>query len=1232
MKSMIQVIFCISFLINKSGFAQCSDVFTSAVSSHDVSGSLFLGSDANVRGSGVLLDVPTIIQEDPSDNTCLTASCQSSGNIARRLTLAPFETTSNTEDIVILSDTVRVLPVGNYGRITVGNGATLIFSGTGESRIGRFTASIGATVEFTSDTYWIEQMEIGNEARIRLSTNSTNGLTQINANTIDSGNDVEYNRARPAGNLVLVAYSTASFGNQTNFSGFIYGNSTVYIDRESIIRGAVTGTEITMNRRTRVSFDDFGINRLDEYRVCGGQLPEQLLFYQFEELAFSGVNSIQDSSGMNNDGSPVGDISSIYPANDIACRAVDVATDNISGSNSITTNNAVDTQLDVNDIGQSGTISFWYRSNEAWDSGNSRQLFDAALVEDAENPVETDKYFFASILANGSIRFAYEDTEDGDYIATTSIQTFAEGEWVHLAFTWNASSPTAAVYVNGVNRVNQIVTDFSSSELAELTTLYIGDNRSGLLRSGASSLSANGQFDSVRVYRNPQTPSEVVADLNSNEACASLSFYRIEHPSVGLTCEASQVTISACVDESCSLFAQPVVISFPTDTGVREDLSFTGSSQTINVRNSVEGSLMLDIIAQNAVSTPLLDTQCSTDCEIEFRNAAFLFVDQANGLSTVLPDIIAQTSLSQIGLRAAEDNDGVCVSALSGTQDVSLSFDCIPGGTSYSPNICTQAFAGVSADPSNTGKNSGTVSLDFGSDGIADLTGIYADAGRLSLQASGEYDDFSIDSGDGVIFDSYPASLLIVADDEAQDDGVNTFVAGASFMFSIAALGAQGSELPGYAAGHLSYSLKRNIHDGSLANGLESVLSFGSDTSLRSAFTSSFQSLPNRLAFTNGQYRTALAQNSEVGTYVLNLRDTNYLGNRVEANTLTLGRFIPAYFDIVSNTPIVEPNCSGNFSYMGLASRFELGLEPEYTVTAFNANRQVTQLYSDSEWRLAADALPLAGLISAIDTSNTQVNGDFLSVTVNTSAGNTLTSNTANFNGSGDILISNLALTYDKPDVFDTNLAPFDTDFQFTIAPRFFTDSDGVCYRPDYLNESNTGSCQPFTIDNVGGTEQRYGRLRLLNTYGPETRSLRVPIQTEYVNRGNWLVNSDDSCTGIDFTQASGQLVLSNASSAFEPNIVGQYSNISSAGTLSNGLSSGSDLLFNPPSAGERGSVRIALDPSHVNADWAQYLNIDWNEDGAISISDDFPSAVVSFGLFRGNDRIFHSREVLRQD
>ncbi|MFQ3192115.1 MAG: MSHA biogenesis protein MshQ, partial [Paraglaciecola sp.] len=39
------------------------------------------------------------------------------------------------------------------------------------------------------------------------------------------------------------------------------------------------------------------------------------------------------------------------------------------------------------------------------------------------------------------------------------------------------------------------------------------------------------------------------------------------------------------------------------------------------------------------------------------------------------------------------------------------------------------------------------------------------------------------------------------------------------------------------------------------------------------------------------------------------------------------------------------------------------------------------------------------------------------------------------------------------------------------------------------------------------------------------------------------------------------------------------------------------------------------------------YLNYDWDGDGFIN-SDDFPKSTITFGQFRGSDRIIHWREV----
>jgi hypothetical protein len=58
------------------------------------------------------------------------------------------------------------------------------------------------------------------------------------------------------------------------------------------------------------------------------------------------------------------------------------------------------------------------------------------------------------------------------------------------------------------------------------------------------------------------------------------------------------------------------------------------------------------------------------------------------------------------------------------------------------------------------------------------------------------------------------------------------------------------------------------------------------------------------------------------------------------------------------------------------------------------------------------------------------------------------------------------------------------------------------------------------------------------------------------------------------------------------------------------------------------GSFYIELLPSLVSGHWSNHLNYDWDGDGDID-GDDGPTASVTFGIYRTNDRTLHWREVL---
>ena len=189
----------------------------------------------------------------------------------------------------------------------------------------------------------------------------------------------------------------------------------------------------------------------------------------------------------------------------------------------------------------------------------------------------------------------------------------------------------------------------------------------------------------------------------------------------------------------------------------------------------------------------------------------------------------------------------------------------------------------------------------------------------------------------------------------------------------------------------------------------------------------------------------------------------------------------------------------------------------------------------------------------------------------------------------------------------------------------FLTDADGVCYQTAY-----PGSCEAFSFSSIQGTDLRYGRLRIENTFGPETETLTAPLVTEYYDNGNWMINVQDSCTALSLSQSSGQVSIASVSEGNdEQDITSHLPGISSTGVLSAGKSPDTMINLGPAmqnGVALRGAVRITLEPAATGADWAGYLNIDWDGDGDID-TDDKPSGEAFFGIYRGNDRTIHIRE-----
>ncbi len=172
----------------------------------------------------------------------------------------------------------------------------------------------------------------------------------------------------------------------------------------------------------------------------------------------------------------------------------------------------------------------------------------------------------------------------------------------------------------------------------------------------------------------------------------------------------------------------------------------------------------------------------------------------------------------------------------------------------------------------------------------------------------------------------------------------------------------------------------------------------------------------------------------------------------------------------------------------------------------------------------------------------------------------------------------------------------------------------------------------------------RYGRMKLFDVGGTSTiSSIRVPLQIEYWNGTQFVVNTDDSNSvfSTDGNKTCQQVLwrelIDGAAIVQEASLAG------AAGekTVSEGVSS---LVTAEPATTDVGYIRqqvrfwLRLDNDNTVSQQGcssalvskaqPWLRYNWwkNQDGSINEDED-PSAVVTFGIHRGNDRIIFRGE-----
>lgn len=929
--------------------------------------------------------------------------------------------------------------------------------------------------------------------------------------------------------------------------------------------------------------------------------------YRFEQNDFS--SGIIDDSGNNNNGT---NINGTSIANGRYCRAMQVA-----ASSSSSTVVGMNTQLDVDsDIGAKGTISFWFNAQTAWNqgayNGGERVLFDGSNAS-------SQHYFALETLSDGRLHFTFEDSSDRDITVTepSPTQVRSANTWYFITVTWDFENDQYQIFVDGQPRItsnastNNTSGNFGNLVFGDNSTTYTGLNHIHL----PTYYSANGKFDEIRIYNTVQVQADIVTDMNEGFGCTeNVDHYRLTYTGTGLTCEAKQLQLQACVDDACtSNFDQPSTVNLaPTGWVGGAQQTFTGNTN-VSFARSTAGSVNFSM----ASSTPSAPLRCFHDgvednnCALAFEDIALQIVNPATGSET-LPDQISGLPFN-LQVKAVKNNQGVCQTLFNGPIDLSMAAECV--SPNQCANLATYPHTTMSVASQNVAKNNSgqvtqysPISTSFSNGDSSSLSTVYYDAGSMRLHVRYQAAGLSISGSNAVRV--RPKELLLKGSAIASPfgsgtvlnnnsaTGGTTYISGANFDFGITAVNEQGLLTPNYEPGNINLSLARlkpsemNAATGTLRYADSGLVNTGA------------QVASANLAFSAGSYQYSRAYYSEVGVAQIGGQDNGYLGNMtVPMNSQVLGRFIPAYFAATVETPgDIDAVCNNVFTYID--QPFNFVTAPRIELTARNALDSTTRNYEGELFKLNHS------------NSNLTFTDDAAPVVLVTDTlGSIDVGQVAGFDGQHTLRVSGTQLHYQRT---PTLVAPFVGLVDQTWEAMQFADTDNndVCLK----SSAADASCMEFVIENMNAGEQRYGRIQLKDTYGPETEDLQMPLLLEYFDGNAFVPNIQDACTAVN----SGLFnVNPGASSTTVQQFVGVAvgSGLSTVTLPTGGIGGLGQIDFSAPGDGNVGEITIGFGSNALDSlSWLQFY---W--DGAtLSVPAD---ATATFGRFQGNDRAIYWRE-----
>ncbi|MEZ8494515.1 DUF6701 domain-containing protein [Vibrio splendidus] len=341
----------------------------------------------------------------------------------------------------------------------------------------------------------------------------------------------------------------------------------------------------------------------------------------------------------------------------------------------------------------------------------------------------------------------------------------------------------------------------------------------------------------------------------------------------------------------------------------------------------------------------------------------------------------------------------------------------------------------------------------------------------------------------------------------------------------------------------------------------------------------------------------------EVGSVQFKTSAT-YLTMDLDEDTELVGRFYPKYFTTIG-TPIWDYPGSGvseqSFAYMN--QPFD-GVE--FEVEALNALGNAIENYASFDSTLTAGFSLFEPNFG--DRFNSPVPNKVWTATNNRSIGTfTLSQSSPSTDCDSELCLEKLPTADNYEDGPYNGATGTVTDISITHTGS--ADDDPVAY----LNEEGSRDPQRLTEQ----PEILFGRVDLDDVGGNSETTITIPLRTEYWNGSRFVVNDVDSTTNVAASTSASDVVWSEGGG------------VTTTVTFDNGGQvSGGESRNLTASQGDDVSIREQVQ-LWQNMDDIPWLRYDWDSD---KVSDEVngeqdPSTVVTFGIYRGNDRVIYRGE-----